>query len=195
MDICRPDAASVVGVILAGGRGSRMGGEDKGLVQYRNKPLYQHVLEKLRPQVSSVCISANRNLERYQESGVLVIADTLPDYPGPLAGMMAALQATDNEWLAFASCDTPALPENLVQRLWQEKGPAQAVWARTADRDHPTLALLHHNVATELAAYLAKGERRVMLFLQEIGGHAVLFEDTAAFNNINRPEDLYREEP
>lgn len=193
MAVRRPETMSISGVILAGGRGSRMGGEDKGLVQYRNKPLYQHVLERLRPQVSDVCISANRNQARYQQSGIAVIADTLPDFPGPLAGMLAALQTADNEWVVFASCDTPELPEDLVQRLWQGKGNAPAVWARAAERDHPTLALLHRNMAAPLAAYLAKGERRVMLFLQEIGGHAVLFEDAAAFNNINRPEDLYRD--
>ena len=186
-------AASVAGVILAGGRGSRMGGEDKGLVAYYGKPLYQHVLERLQLQVEHVYISANRNLTLYQQSGVPVIIDTLPDFPGPLAGMLAALQTVDSKWLAFASCDTPELPQDLVQRLWQQKGEAPVVWAATPDRDHPTLALLHRSIATMLADFLARGERKVMLFLQHVGGHAVLFDDAEAFRNINRPEDLTRE--
>jgi len=192
MDYSKSGEALVAGVILAGGRGSRMGGEDKGLVQYRNKPLYLHVLERFQPQVNHLYISANRNQMVYQQSGVPVITDKLPDFPGPLAGMLTALQTIEAEWLAFASCDTPDLPTDLVQRLWQHKAEAPAVWARTAERDHPTLALLHHSVATALAAFLARGERKVMLFLQQSGGHAVMFDDAAAFSNINRPDDLGR---
>lgn len=188
---CQFPPAAVTGVILAGGRGSRMGGEDKGLIVYQGKPLYQHVLARLRPQTGKMCISANRNVAVYQQSGLPVIGDSLPDYPGPLAGMLAVLEYIDTEWAIFSSCDTPVLPTDLVSRLWQAKQTAPAVWARSAERDHPTLALLHVSLAEPLAAYLAKGERKVMLFLQQAGGHGVLFDDCPnAFANINRPEDL-----
>lgn len=181
----------VTGIILAGGRGSRMGGEDKGLVLYREKPLYQHVLARLQPQVGEIYISANRSLHLYQQSGLPVIVDTLPDFPGPLAGMLAALRKIKSEWAAFIPCDTPSVPADVVWQLWQKKGDAPLVWARTTERDHPTVALVHISVADELAAFLAKGERRVMQFLSQAGGHSVLFaDDVDAFMNINRPEDL-----
>ncbi|WP_371419657.1 molybdenum cofactor guanylyltransferase MobA [Pantoea sp. CCBC3-3-1] len=182
---------SVTGVILAGGRGSRMRGEDKGLVLYHGKPLYQHVLARLQPQVGKVCISANRNQAVYQQSGLPVITDSLPDFPGPLAGMLAALEKIDTEWAIFASCDTPLLPDDLVARLWQEKKEALAVWARSAGRDHPTLALVHISLAPQLAAFLAGGQRKVMIFLQQTGGCTVCFDDCPeAFININHHQDL-----
>ncbi|WP_275065361.1 molybdenum cofactor guanylyltransferase MobA [Erwinia endophytica] len=184
-------SVDVTGVILAGGRGIRMGGEDKGLLLYQGKPLYQHVLARLQPQVSRIYINANRNLAAYQQSGLPVISDSLPDFPGPLAGMLAALENIETEWAVFVSCDTPALPENLVSHLWQGKHHAMAVWAQSAQRQHPTLALLHISLAPALASFLAKGERKVMLFLQQAGGHSVPFDDCpGAFANINCPEDL-----
>lgn len=189
--ISPPCLTTVTGVILAGGRGSRMGGEDKGLVLYRGKPLYQHVLTRLQPQVGKVCISANRSLPLYQQSGLPVIVDTLPDFPGPLAGMLAVLREIESEWAAFIPCDTPLVPADVVWQLWQKREDAPVVWARTADRDHPTVALVHRSVAEKLAAFLAQGERRVMQFLCQAGGHSVLFaDDDGAFANINRPEDL-----
>lgn len=192
MNISSPTImTSVTGVILAGGRGSRMGGKDKGLVIYHGKPLYQHALARLQPQVGQVCISANRNLSIYQQSGLQVITDTMPDFPGPLAGMLATLQSISSDWAAFIPCDMPEVPADIVCRLWQQKGNAPAVWARTTERDHPTIALVHTLVATSLATFLARGERKVMLFLKQTGGHSVLFEDeSSAFANINHPDDL-----
>lgn len=168
-----------------------MGGEDKGLILWQNTPLYQHVLQRLQPQVTTVWINANRNIEVYQQSGVPVIKDTLADFPGPLAGMLAALQQAETEWVVFTSCDTPCLPDNLVQHLWQQKNEALAVWARTEERDHPTLALLHRSLADSLQRYLARGDRKLMLFLTQAGGHSVLFMQSAEkFRNFNCPEDL-----
>lgn len=185
----------ITGVILAGGRGSRMGGQDKGLIMWQQQPLYLHVLQRLKPQVTTVWINANRNFAAYQQSGVPVIADTLPDFPGPLAGMLAALKLAKTEWVVFTSCDTPQLPDNLVRHLWQSKGTSPAVWARSEERDHPALALLHRDLAEQLQQYLERGERRVLLFLQQVGGHAVLFSNAGeAFNNINSPEDLKNEQ-
>jgi len=182
---------ALTGVILAGGQGRRMGGQDKGLVLFRGIPLYQHVLQRLRPQVDIVMISANRNLDRYQSSGCRVISDTLPDYPGPLAGMLSGLQAAQTEWVAFCSCDTPFVPVDYVEQLERHKAEASAVWARSTERDHPALALLHRSLAEPLADYLQRGERRLMQFLREQGGHAVTISpDEAAFRNVNTPDDL-----
>lgn len=189
--ISAPERETVTGVILAGGRGSRMGGEDKGLMLWQNKPLYQHVLQRLQPQVTTVWINANRNIEVYQQSGLPVISDTLTDFPGPLAGMLAALQQAETEWIVFTSCDTPLLPDNLVQHLWRHKGAASVVWACTEERDHPTLALLHRSLAGSLQHYLDSGDRKLMLFLQQAGGQGILFDQAeAAFRNFNHLDDL-----
>lgn len=182
---------ALTGVILAGGQGRRMGGQDKGLVLFNGIPLYQHVLQRLRPQVDIVMISANRNLDRYQLSGCTVIPDTLPDYPGPLAGMLSALLTAETEWVAFCSCDTPFVPVDYVDQLWRQREKAPAVWARSAERDHPALALMHRSLAEPLADYLQRGERRLMQFLHEQGGHAVqVSQNEAPFRNVNTPEDL-----
>ncbi|GLR08924.1 molybdenum cofactor guanylyltransferase [Mixta theicola] len=172
-----------------------MGGQDKAQLLLQGKPLWQHVWQRLAPQVQDVSISANRNLTLYQQSKLRTINDVLPDYPGPLAGMLSAFQQIDSPWLAFSACDTPFIPNDYVMRLWQQKRQAPAVWVRSHERDHPALALIHRQIMPELALYLASGERRVMYFLQQVGGHAVLFnDDEQAFVNINTPEELARYE-
>lgn len=183
------------GVILAGGQGNRMGGQDKGLLVLQGQPLYQHVLRKLRPQVNIVLISANRNIDRYQASGCQVVTDSMPDYPGPLAGMLSGLRHSKTEWVAFSACDTPWLPHDFVARLWQQRGTAPAVWVKSSQRDHPALALVNCSLADELEAWLLRGERRLMQFLREHGGHPVEFLDPeSSFRNINTPDDLANEE-
>ena len=181
----------LTGIILAGGQGRRMGGQDKGLVQLDGRPLYQHVLERLRPQVDIVMINANRNIDRYQLSGCRVVQDVFEDYPGPLAGIYSGLREIEGEWAVFSACDTPAIPLNFVERLMQQRGDAPAVWVRSQTRDHPTLALIHRDLGTPLGEYLQAGERRLMQFLRDQGGHAVLLDDDESlFLNVNTPDDL-----
>lgn len=183
----------VKGVVLAGGRAKRMGGQDKGLVELNGLPLFQQVIKRLAPQVSEIAISANRNIQRYQSVGLKVIGDTLPDYPGPLAGILSAMKALDSEWFLVCPCDTPNIPDDLAARLWDARGQSPAVWVNDGERDHPTIALVHRKLADPLANYLAVGERRVMVFLREAGGHAVAFPDRReSFININSPEDIAR---
>ncbi|MDW8847822.1 molybdenum cofactor guanylyltransferase MobA [Erwinia sp. MMLR14_017] len=180
----------VTGVILAGGKGSRMNGEDKGLINFRGEPLYRHVLARLQPQVAEVMLSANRNGECYQESGCRVLTDSFPGFAGPLAGMLAALQHITTDWAVFASCDAPFLPLDLVAQLWNGKSGAKAAWACSNGRDHPTHAIIHRDRAEMLEHYLQRGDRKLMFFLKEAGGIAVHFDDPEAFININTPEDL-----
>jgi molybdopterin-guanine dinucleotide biosynthesis protein A len=181
----------VTGVVLAGGRSTRMGGQDKGLIELNGLPLFEHVIRKLAPQVNDVVISANRNRAKYQSVGLTVLSDTLPDYPGPLAGMLSLIKQLHSEWFLFCPCDTPNIPEDLASRLWEQKGDASALWVNDGERDHPTIALLHKKLTAPLESYLASGERRVMVFLREVGGHAVLFPNQKQnFVNINSPEDL-----
>lgn len=185
MDVC--------GVILAGGRATRMGGQDKGLLLLNGQPLWQRIFNRLFPQVGQIIISANRNLECYQQSGLPVISDSLPDYPGPLAGMLSAMQSQHNDWFLFCPCDTPNIPQDLARQLWQARGEAPAVWVNDGERDHPTLALIHRRLIPALESYLTSGERRVMIFLRQAGGHPVIFSGGKAnFINVNTPKDLER---
>ncbi|WP_029697539.1 molybdenum cofactor guanylyltransferase MobA [Franconibacter helveticus 513] len=181
----------ITAVILAGGQARRMHGQDKGLQLLKGKPLWQHVAQRLSQQVDKIAISANRNMGAYKQSGLQVISDTLPDYPGPLAGMLAAMQSLKSEWFLFCPCDTPFIPSDLVAVLWQGRQNAKAVWAHDGERDHPTLALLHHSLEKPLHDYLERGERRVMLFLREAGGHSLSFQhESACFINVNTTDDL-----
>jgi len=184
-------SGAVTGVVLAGGKASRMGGQDKGLLQLKGKPLWQHVADRLSSQVSHVVISANRNLDIYRASTLPVISDTLSDFPGPLAGMLSVMQQSPDEWFLFCPCDTPHIPADLAERLQKNLQHAPAVWVHDGERDHPAIALVHRAVVPLLQEYLASGERRVMVFMRQAGGHAVDFGDVkTAFANVNTPDDL-----
>lgn len=181
----------VAAVILAGGQGRRMGGADKGLIDYQGRPLIEWVLAALAPQVDEIVISANRNLERYAAYGRRVLPDTLPDYPGPLAGVLAALQAVTADWLLVVPCDTPHLPADLALRLLgaaQLESVPLAV-AEDAARVHHSCFLVHTDQRDHLAAFLARGDRAVRHWQAELSSTRVRF-DAAAFANINGPADL-----
>ncbi|MGX5088801.1 molybdenum cofactor guanylyltransferase MobA [Enterobacter sp. UPMP2052] len=181
----------IIGVVLAGGRATRMGGKDKGLQLLNGKPLWQHVADALAGQVSARVLSANRHIDIYQRSGLPVYQDTLADYPGPLAGMLSVMQQDRGEWFVFCSCDTPFIPACLVERMVQQRGDSRVVWAHDGERDHPTIAMIHRSLIPALQDYLAAGERRVMVFMRQSGGHSVDFSDLkSAFVNVNTLEDL-----
>lgn len=180
----------ITGVILAGGRATRMKGKDKGLIVVGNKKLYQYGLARLTPQVDQVIISANRNQYYYQTSGLPVISDITADYPGPLAGILAALSYSSTQWIVSIPCDAPDFPNDLVERLWVNKGDPLAAYANDGERDHPTFALLHKSLTKELTQYLAKGERKLMLFMELIGAERVIFsEKQEVFRNLNTIDD------
>lgn len=184
---------AITGVVLAGGKATRMGGKDKGLLELNGQPLWQHVAGKLARQVDTVVISANRNLAVYQASGYPVIQDSLPGFPGPLAGMLAVMQQVNSAWFLFCPCDTPTIPEDLATRLRAGLNDAPAVWVFDGERDHPAIALMHRQLIPFLTDYLASGERRVMVALRQAGGKAVDCSDIqSAFINVNTPEDLAR---
>ena len=111
------DKGDITGLVLAGGRGSRMGGVDKGLQPHLGMPLAMHALLRLSPQVGEMMINANRNLAAYESMGVPVWPDTLSDYPGPLAGFLTGLERCATPYLATVPCDSPLFPEDLVARL------------------------------------------------------------------------------
>ncbi|MGA8119296.1 molybdenum cofactor guanylyltransferase MobA [Rouxiella badensis] len=182
--------SAITGVILAGGRSSRMG-QDKGLVQVNGLPLFVHIAKRLAPQVNTLLISSNQNQEHYA-AFYPVIGDLIPDYAGPLSGMLAALVASETEWVAFVPCDVPAFPDNLVQRLWNARGQSAAVYATDAERAHPALCLLNKSLIPTLRDYLTRGERKVMLFFTQCAAQQVTFDDPSCFANLNTPEDVQR---
>ena len=202
--------SKVTGLILAGGRGTRMGRVDKGLQPFRGATLAAHVLARLSPQVATVAINANRNLPQYQALAAdsPVLPDYLDGFAGPLAGLQIGLQYCPTELLLTAPCDSPFFPADLAERLhaaMQEQGADMAM-AVTMERDpqqpdaapyrqpHPVFALLKAGVLPQLEAYLDTGARRMEGFFNTLKVAEVLFEDSAAFSNINTLEELQHHE-
>ena len=181
----------VAAVILAGGQGRRMGGADKGLIEYQGRPLIDWALAVLIPQVDELVISANRNLDAYAAYGHRVLPDTLSDFPGPLAGVLAALQAVAADWLLVAPCDTPHLPADLASRLLSAAQRANVPLAVAADpvRVHHSCFIVRTDQRDNLAAYLARGERAVRHWQAGLPSTTVRFE-AACFANFNQPQDL-----
>lgn len=187
-------SARITGVVLAGGRGQRMGGEDKGFVMLAGRPMVEHVLTALAPQVDALAISANRNLKRYAEYGHPVITDTHPDFQGPLAGMAAVLARVDTPLTLFVPCDGPRLPADLAARLGAAlNANTPAAMASDGERLQPAHALMRTELAARLIADLAAGERRIANWLRGVGAAIVDFSDQAgAFANVNTPEERDR---
>ena len=176
----------LTGVLLAGGRAERMGGRDKGLLPLAGEPLIAHGVRRLRPQVAELLISANRHQEVYQTHGCRVIGDR-PDqrFRGPLAGMLAALDAARTPYLLIAPCDSPLLPLDYAARMW-------AVLERERVTA-PVFALLPVALRDYLADWLAAGEGGVGRWLHHHRPARVEFADwPALFRNVNTPEDLAR---
>jgi molybdenum cofactor guanylyltransferase len=195
------DTAHITGLVLAGGRGTRMGGVDKGLQPLHGEPLAAHVLKRLAPQTGPLLISANRHLERYAELGAVygarIVTDTLPDFPGPLAGLLAGLQTADTVFVLSAPCDTPNLPADLATRLAQALEAAHADIATVATIDaqghrsiHPVFALLRTSLADDLAAFLQAGERKVRAWYARHTAVEVVLDDERAFYNVNSLQEL-----
>ena len=185
----------ITGVILAGGRGRRMEGSDKGLQQLRGRPMIDWVIERFAPQVDELLVNANRNVERYAAFGHRVVADQIPDNAGPLAGLHAALSAATYPLVATAPCDSPFLPADLIFRLHSALTAAHAdlAVARTFDQPHPVFCLCKRVVLPHLTDFLAGGGRKVDRWYATLNVVEVAFDDKAeAFANINTREELGR---
>jgi molybdopterin molybdotransferase len=193
--------ASISGLVLAGGRGTRMGNVDKGLQPFGGSTMVAHVLERLRPQVASVAINANQNLEAYGAFGVPVWPDDTPGFAGPLAGLEAGLRRCATPYLLTAPCDSPFLPSDLAARLLQglEDAGADLALAVTEEnglrQPHPVFCLIKSSKVDVLSAYLAAGGRRMDGWYPQIKVAEVLFEDAAAFRNINTRDELQSLDP
>ncbi|MBK7794259.1 MAG: molybdenum cofactor guanylyltransferase [Betaproteobacteria bacterium] len=173
--------------------GRRMGGVDKGLVQLAGRPMVEHVLTRLRPQVDDVLINANQNLDRYAAFGVPVVADAIGGFAGPLAGLHAGMTAAHRDLVVTVPCDSPFLPDDLVARLLAGlvAGDAQLAVARTFDQPHPVFALVRRALLPHLTAFLEGGGRKIDAWYATLPAVEVAFDDEAdAFRNINTSDEL-----
>ncbi|MBZ0106982.1 MAG: molybdenum cofactor guanylyltransferase [Sulfuricella denitrificans] len=179
-------------IILAGGRGQRMGEADKGLLLLQGRPLVRWVVERIAPQVDEVIVSANRNLERYREMGYAVLPDEMSGFPGPLAGLHRGMgNVTHPLWLSVP-CDTPFLPADLVHRLYAAliNDKAELAVACVAGQMQPAICLGYTYLREGLGHFLAAGGRRVGEWQSSLCRTVALFDETQSFCNLNTPADL-----
>jgi len=190
--------SQITGLILAGGRGSRMGNVDKGLQTFRGAPMVLHAIMRLSPQVGPLIINANQNIGPYEGFGYPVWPDQLTGFEGPLAGLQTGLSHCDTDYLVTAPCDSPFLPENLVPML------ADALVAANADlavavteedgrrQPHPVFCLMKAGVLPSLTVFLQEGGRKIDKWYRSLHFVEVLFPDETAFRNINTVDELRR---
>ena len=181
-------------LILAGGKGSRLEGRDKGWVMHKGLPLIEHALARLAAQTSipaRILLSANRNVDAYKQTGHTVVTDERANFAGPLAGIEAGLMRCKKNNLLVIPCDTPLLPADLFARLAHAliEHPAKlAAYAVTSDGPQPLCCLLRPSTAGWLSKYLDEQHASAIKWLEQLGACAVPFEDAAAFSNFNTME-------
>ncbi|WP_341936629.1 molybdenum cofactor guanylyltransferase MobA [Marinimicrobium sp. C2-29] len=194
----------ILGIILAGGQARRMGGGDKCLLPLGGRTLLQRSIDKATPQVDHLLLSANGNQLRFARSGLTVLPDEYPDFPGPLAGIHAGLSwlkshRPESEWLVSFAADTPFFPPDLVERLYDAAQSAQATVAVASSegRMHPIFALWHHSLLEPVSEAL-RGEHspRLQDWVRAQNAVEVSFHNAGfdPFFNINHPQDLYNAE-
>ncbi|MBU3556932.1 molybdenum cofactor guanylyltransferase [Polynucleobacter sp. Ross1-W9] len=187
----------ITGLILAGGRAQRMGGIDKGLIPFHDKPLIESAIAKLKPQVQTIVINANRNITKYAGYGYPVIMDETPDFSGPLAGFSVGLKACKTPYLLTSPCDSPLLPNNLAEQLSAEmgRGNFQLVYASSKEADgkvwaQPVFCLMRANLQDSLENFLLKGDLKIDRWFKELRSSTVIFDNPQVFANVNTPEEL-----
>ena len=197
------ETSDITGVVLAGGRGSRMGGADKGLQNFNGMPLALHTLLRLQPQVGEVMINANRNLGAYESFGVPVWPDVLGDYAGPLAGFLTALERCETGWLVTVPCDTPLFPQDLVARLARAAQDEDAEIAMAAAREEdgqlrpqPVFSLLRVDLLESLVRFTHAGGRKIDAWTAQHKTAIVTFDqpgdEARAFFNANTLSELHQ---
>lgn len=190
------DPAQITGVVLAGGRGSRMGGVDKGMQLHGGLPLAQHSLRRLQAQVGTVLLNANRNLDLYRSFGAPVVTDTIADFAGPLAGFIAAMENCHTPYLVTVPCDTPQFPADLVVRLAQAMAHGSADIAMASAKEtaadgapawyrQPVFCLIKISLLPSLRAFVAEGGRKIGAWTAQQHTVQVPFDEPGAFANVN----------
>ena len=194
------DRQQITGLILAGGRGTRMGQVDKGLQAFRGMPMAMHILVLLSPQVGELLINANQNLAAYEAFGAQVWPDQMEGFAGPLAGLQTGLTHCETPYLVCVPCDSPFLPTDLVARLSQAllREDADLAVATTMEEHegsnvkqaHPVFSLMKSSLLPHLNKFLEAGGRKVDAWYASLKVVEVDFNDTAAFRNINTLNEL-----
>ncbi len=185
------DRSRITGLVLAGGRGARMGSVDKGLVPFHGRPLVEHAIERLAPQVGALVISANRHVDRYAAWSHPVVRDAGDGHDGPLAGLLAGLRTATTEFVAVVPCDAPFFPHDLVARLADRlDDDAVDACVASADRLHPVFCVVRTRAACALDRAFVGGERRVTGWLAGVRHRPVSFADESAFRNLNTVDAL-----
>lgn len=187
--------AQVTALILAGGMGKRMGGQDKGQLEFHGQPLIEFVLEAIRPQVKTILINANRHQQEYARYGYPVVSDLLKDYQGPLAGFVVGLNASATPYVVTLPCDGPLVAPDLLARLLTaiDRDGADIAVAHDGERLQPVYALLPTRLLPDLENYLAGGDRKIDRWYAQHHMALADFSDTPQmFMNINTPDDRRR---
>lgn len=186
----------VTGLILAGGRGSRMGSVDKGLQAFRGKPMARHAIDRLSPQVGSLMINANQNLDIYKDFGSPVYSDEIQGFAGPLAGLQTGLVHCKTPFLVTVPCDSPFFPLDLVSRLGvallaQNADLAVAVTGDGEEEQaHPVFSLVRTSLLPHLSEFLQSGQRKIDKWYASLKVAPVHFAQEEAFSNINTADEL-----
>ena len=183
----RPEQFSCI--ILAGGEGKRVGGVDKGLIEYKNRPLIEHVINAIEPQIDELVISANRNIARYKNYSDKVISDNSQHYLGPLAGINAALPHCRHEHVLVVPCDTPFLPGDIITQFLSRRDDAQLYIAESNKKMQPVM-LLHKTLLNSLRHSLDNNERRLMFWVKSQQPEIIKFADATAFKSFNHSDDF-----
>ena len=192
----RIDKKNITAVILAGGKGRRLEGQDKGLVIYKDKALIQHVIERIQSQVGDIVINANRNQETYASYGYPTISDEMSDFQGPLAGFATAMKSVQTDYIVTLPCDGPSLPLDLVSRMFSKLNAFEdasncIAVAHDGEWLQPVHALIPVALIDSLEQFLANGNRKIDLWYAQHELVKVDFSDQPnAFFNINKKEQL-----
>lgn len=182
--------SQITTVILAGGEGRRMGG-GKALRKLQGRPMIEWVVGKIKQQGGRILISAYQGEQELAYLDFPVLPDRIPGQAGPLAGLHAAMHAADTEWVACVPCDTPYLPDDLLMRLYEAVGNADAAVAVVEGRWQPTIAICRRSLLPRLEAFLQNGGRKAGEWLKTVNACEVLFDEPEHFRNFNTLEELH----
>ncbi len=176
-------------IILAGGEGRRVAGVDKGLIEYKNKPLIEHVIDAVKPQIDDLVISANRSIDTYKNYSNKVISDRSEQYLGPLAGINAALPHCIYHRVLVVPCDTPFLPHNIIHQFLSKRSDADLYIAETNNKLQPVM-LIRKTLHDSVSRSLDEGELRLMFWVKSHQPEIITFSDSRAFKSFNKLNDF-----
>ncbi len=183
------DLKKISCIILAGGEGKRVGGVDKGLLKYKNKALIEYVIDAVKPQVDELIISANRNIEQYKQYANKVISDESEKYLGPLAGINAALPHCVHDWVLIVPCDTPFLPNNIIDVFLSKQRRTNLYIAESNKKLQPVM-LMHKTLHNSISHSLNNKQLRLMYWAKAQQPVIINFQNKIAFKSFNNNDDF-----